>query len=322
MVATTGGWPNLWGFLGAQAGPLADPPPPSAPPDLAAMTCRSSSASTPCTMAGDGVAVSPSVPNTPPRSVLRPPTPAVASFGATPAVVADGIDGVDNTDDAPTPLAPSPTPPRRASPAGAGGPVAKRARSASPVDVRGEAPRPPAVAALTAMVAAVLDGVAATNGPAAAANLPAWQEDISAFYSVSVPDLSTATYVDRLVTYCKASPAVLLVALVLLDRLGSGDGADPRLRVNGYNLHRLLVTAVMLACKSVEDRTFSAAHFAAIGGVEGAAEMAKLERLMLAALDWRLVVEEETLALYECRLRQRYCALGGDSPASFLTIEA
>lgn len=310
MVTATGGWPNLWRFLAAPAGPLVDPPPRPPPLDRVAVACCSPSPSSLYAMAGDGVATSPPL-YTPPAGGARLSTPAVAPFDT----MADGF--LERA--APTLPSPSPPPPNPRPSAVA---VAKRARTASPVDIRGEAGRPPPAVVLTDMVATVLDGVAATNSAAAAANLPAWQEDISAFYSVSVPDLSTASYVERLVTYCKASPAVLLVALVLLDRLGSGPRADPRLRVNGYNLHRLLVTAVMLACKSVEDRTFTAAHFAAIGGVEGPAEMAKLERLMLAALDWRVVVGEETLALYEDRLRQRYCALGGDAPTSFLTMEA
>ncbi|GAB0496879.1 hypothetical protein MMPV_008200 [Pyropia vietnamensis] len=305
MVATTGGWPNWWGFLTASsAGRAVDPSAPPSPPPAV----RASAPSKLYAMAGDGVATSPPPPHTPPpRGPL--PTPAVALF----EVVADGDTGSDGTS--------SSNPSPHWSSAGGGG-VAKRARVVSPVDVRGEAGRPSPDEALTNMVATVLDWVAATNSAVAAANLPAWQEEISAFYSVSVPDLSTASYVARLVTYCKASSAVLLVSLVLLDRLGTGPGSDPRLRVNGYNLHRLLVTAVMLASKSVEDRTFSAAHFAAIGGVDGAAEMAKLERLMLAALDWRVVVGGEMLILYESRLRQRYCALGGDAPTSFLTMEA
>lgn len=304
MVAATGGWPNLWGFLTAPAaGRAANPPIPPPPPP----TSCSPSPSTLYAMAGDGVATSPPPPHTPPHGGQLP-SPALASLGGN----ADGDSGSNGTFSS----CPSPRWPSVAS-----GGVAKRARVVSPVDVRGEAGRPPPAAALTDMVAIVLDRVAATNSAAAEANLPAWQEEISAFYSVSVPDLSTASYVTRLVTYCKASSAVLLVSLVLLDRLGTGPRSDPRLRVNGYNLHRLLVTAVMLACKSVEDRTFSVAHFAAIGGVDGAAEMAKLERLMLAALDWRVVVGGEVLALYESRLRQRYCALGGDAPRSFLNME-
>lgn len=178
--------------------------------------------------------------------------------------------------------------------------TSKRPALTSPIDVRGGYVPEEDESTWTKVVSDVLDMVCEEN-VAAEANLPGWREDISAFFSVSIPELPTAAYVDRLVTYCKCTPTVLTVALVLLDRCAT---ADARLGVSGYNLHRHLVTAVMLASKSVEDCTYTTRHFAVIGGVEDTAEMVKLERLMVRALQWRVQVDVETIEVYRARLQQ------------------
>jgi len=244
MGATAEGWPSLWGFLKAPAGPLD--------PEASAGACQPI-----------------------PLTTHSPSLSHHFSAG-------DGV-------------CPSPPMPPHSSPLGR-----KRPPSTSPVDVRGTHASPLNKNTWTHVVSDVLD-MSCEENVAAEANLPGWQEDISAFFSVSIPQLPTAAYVDRLVTYCKCSPTVLTVALVLLNRCAA---ADSRLAVSGYNLHRLLVTAVMLASKSVEDRTFTNAHFAVIGGVEGTAEMAKLERLMLHALQWRVQVDVGTISVYRARLEQ------------------
>lgn len=139
--------------------------------------------------------------------------------------------------------------------------------------------------------------------PVCAGSLPTWDQPISVFFSVAIPAVDTTLYMRRLVRYCKLSPTVVMVALVLLHRAREADG---RLAVSGWNVHRLMLTALMVACKSVEERTFPTAHFARVGGVGSTQELVRLEWVFLELLEWRCQVNGRVLALAQARLLQRY----------------
>lgn len=139
--------------------------------------------------------------------------------------------------------------------------------------------------------------------PVCAASLPSWDQRISVFFSVAIPAVDTTLYMRRLVRYCKLSPTVVVVALVLLHRARLADG---RLAVSGWNVHRLMLTALMVAAKSVEERTFCTAHFARVGGVGSTSELVRLEWVFLDLLEWRCQVNARVLGVAQVRMLRRY----------------
>ncbi|CAL5024279.1 unnamed protein product [Urochloa decumbens] len=131
----------------------------------------------------------------------------------------------------------------------------------------------------------------------------------SAFRGKALPAIPVRRYAERIYRYAGCSPACFVVAYVYLDRLAHGhDGEEAEeedaaaaavVGVDSYSVHRLLITAVMVAAKFMDDKHYNNAYFARVGGVE-VAEMNGLELELLFALRFRLNVTPETFA--------RYCA--------------
>lgn len=122
-------------------------------------------------------------------------------------------------------------------------------------------------------------------------SLPTYAEPESVFFSVSRPEIPTTEYVKRLVTYTECSPAAFVVMMVYLDRIAEANG---KLRVTPFNMHRLLVAALTLSCKMLDDRCFSNVHYAKVGGIPTAKEMNRLELQFMKYVNYQLHVDPHT----------------------------
>lgn len=130
----------------------------------------------------------------------------------------------------------------------------------------------------------------------------------SLFYSTSPQPFPLVAYTSRLVTYAGASRAALLGALDLLSRAGA---ASPLLRLSDRSVHRLLVAAVTVAAKVVDDEVFSNAHYAAVGGVPSVPEMNALEAHLLRVLGWEVGVSPDAYRRWEWALLLHAGGAGG-----------
>lgn len=63
-------------------------------------------------------------------------------------------------------------------------------------------------------------------------------------------DMTIQSYLERIFRYTRAGPSVYVVAYVYIDRFCQN---NPGFRINARNVHRLLITTIMLASKYVED---------------------------------------------------------------------
>eukprot|EP01084_Bolivina_argentea_P206856 353058_1 len=102
---------------------------------------------------------------------------------------------------------------------------------------------------------------------------PATGKNLTVFHAFKIPPISVADYVNRLHTYMYCTPECHVLALVLLSRLLA---ANPHVELNTLNVHRLLITASLLAIKSRDDAYYSNAYYASVGGTS-TTEMNKLE---------------------------------------------
>jgi Cyclin len=99
--------------------------------------------------------------------------------------------------------------------------------------------------------------------------LPDKHDKVSIFYSTFRQPFSLESYVTRIVTFTNCSRSVFIIALVYLDRLKR---IDHRLAISEMNVHRVLMTAVVLSCKFLEDELYHNSYFAKIGGIQSVAE--------------------------------------------------
>lgn len=127
--------------------------------------------------------------------------------------------------------------------------------------------------------------------------MPSWEDKVSVFFSVTKPDIETGMYVRRLVKYAHCSRSAFIVALVYLDRLRD---SYPMLALTEFNMHRLYITALMIAAKTLDDRCYSNAHYARVGGIATVSEINRLELAMLCMLEFcTYVFTEEYVTFVE-----------------------
>lgn len=75
-------------------------------------------------------------------------------------------------------------------------------------------------------------------------------KNFNAFHGVRAPNISIPKYLERLYKYTNCSPSCFVVGYVYIDRLGH---KYPDSLLVSLNVHRLLVTSVMVASKMLDD---------------------------------------------------------------------
>ncbi|KAJ9171959.1 hypothetical protein P3X46_015253 [Hevea brasiliensis] len=131
---------------------------------------------------------------------------------------------------------------------------------------------------------------------------------ITEFDGLRAPAVSIRQYIDRIFKYSGCSPSCFIVALIYVDRfIQSTD-----VHLTSLNVHRLLITSVMVAAKFIDDAFFNNAYYAKVGGVS-TAELNRLEMKFLFSIDFRLRVDVNTFV--------RYCSQLEKEAAEGLQIE-
>uniref|UniRef100_A0A803LIG6 Cyclin n=2 Tax=Chenopodium quinoa TaxID=63459 RepID=A0A803LIG6_CHEQI len=75
-------------------------------------------------------------------------------------------------------------------------------------------------------------------------------QKVSVFHGLTRPTISIQSYLERIFKYANCSPSCFVVAYVYLDRFTQ---RQPLLPINSYNVHRLLITSVMISAKFMDD---------------------------------------------------------------------
>lgn len=128
-----------------------------------------------------------------------------------------------------------------------------------------------------------------------------------AFDGDRVVDLSLRSFLERISRYTRVGPAVYVVAYAYLDRLRL---MNPGLRFHRGNAHRLVLVAVMVASKFVEDLNHRNSYFAKVGGVS-TPEMNRLEVEFLFRIRFKLHVNVSVFESYCSHLEREVSAGGG-----------
>ena len=131
----------------------------------------------------------------------------------------------------------------------------------------------------------------------------AGQYPLTPFHCLSKPTISVADYLNRIRHYSSCSDTCFIAAVIYLDLVHVNG-----MVVDSLNVHRLLITAVMLASKFFDDRCHSNSIYAVIGGIS-LSELNGLEILMLQKLQFTLFFPPEVFERYRSAVLSQY---GGD----------
>eukprot|EP00897_Mesotaenium_endlicherianum_P008322 jgi/Mesen1/7518/ME000039S06738 len=161
----------------------------------------------------------------------------------------------------------------------------------------GDSPaQPPAI---LEVLASLLERVVACNESHVQSSGSA--NKLTVFHGLRAPTISVDKYLERIYKYANCSPSCFVVAYAYMDRLIH---RHPELPITSLNVHRLLVTSIMVAAKFLDDAYFNNAYYAKVGGVT-TGEMNRLELEFLFRLDFRLHVTTADFGAYCAHLEHQ-----------------
>ncbi|TYZ62464.1 hypothetical protein PybrP1_005585 [[Pythium] brassicae (nom. inval.)] len=131
----------------------------------------------------------------------------------------------------------------------------------------------------------------------------------SKFEAFRAPGISVRDYLMRIHKYASCSPECFVLALVYIDRLQRMQGFV----LTELNVHRVVITSVVLAAKFFDDHYFNNAYYAKVGGVL-CKEMNELEIEYLLLINFSLHVPTDTYARFYNDLSNHYTFTSVRSP--------
>jgi len=130
------------------------------------------------------------------------------------------------------------------------------------------------------------------------------QHFVTKFQSSYAPGISIHAYLERIRKYARCSDACFIVALIYIDRVIE----IRNVVLTALNVHRILITSVLVSAKFFDDEFYNNAFYAKLGGVP-AWEMNSLEMEFLHLVNFSLFVKEDCFAKYHRELRN-FLAVG------------
>ncbi|KAH7434866.1 hypothetical protein KP509_06G038700 [Ceratopteris richardii] len=122
------------------------------------------------------------------------------------------------------------------------------------------------------------------------------------------PDISISKYLQRIHRYTQCSLSCFVTGFVFIDQLIHRQPDFPLVRIN---VHRLLLTSIMVATKFLDDVHFNNAFYAKVGGIS-VLELNYLEVDFLFRLKFRLHVTSMTYQGYCSHLERELLSMRGD----------
>eukprot|EP00741_Cyanophora_paradoxa_P022492 tig00021464_g21718.t1 len=117
---------------------------------------------------------------------------------------------------------------------------------------------------------------------------------LTAFHAKFTPNIGVQAYLERIAKYASCSSACFIMALIYIDRIMQ---REKTFIITSLNVHRLIVTAVMVAAKFMDDLYYNNNYWSKIGGVS-CAELNSLELDFLFMVDFELNVQPEVFREY------------------------
>ncbi|KAL8229695.1 hypothetical protein R6Q57_014595 [Mikania cordata] len=132
------------------------------------------------------------------------------------------------------------------------------------------------------------------------------KSSVRVFDCNETPDMTIQSYLERIFKYTRAGPSVYVIAYVYIDRFCS---VLPEFQITRRNVHRLLITSIMVSSKYVEDINYRNSYFARVGGIT-TKEINTLELEFLFLMNFRMHVNVSVFESYCCHL-EREVSIGG-----------
>ena len=107
------------------------------------------------------------------------------------------------------------------------------------------------------------------------------------------PSISIKDYLDRLYKYSKISDSTVILILIYIDRICNIN----KFKLTYYNIHKLIISSMIIAVKFNEDEYYPLKFYAKLGGISKT-EMAFLEYYFASLINFNLFVKKELFDKY------------------------
>lgn len=114
----------------------------------------------------------------------------------------------------------------------------------------------------------------------------------SIFDNELIPKISIKDYLIRIMKYCKINKSTLVLSLVLIDRI------PENFIISLYNIHKIILVSLLIACKINEDKIHTNLYFSRVGGIN-LFEMNLIEIDMLSLINYNMFVDGEIYHEYD-----------------------
>eukprot|EP01064_Diplonema_japonicum_P032933 TRINITY_DN633_c0_g2_i1.p1 TRINITY_DN633_c0_g2~~TRINITY_DN633_c0_g2_i1.p1 ORF type:complete len:175 (+),score=55.27 TRINITY_DN633_c0_g2_i1:60-527(+) len=131
-------------------------------------------------------------------------------------------------------------------------------------------------------IASMLTKLAEANDEKYADSEPSYYD------AMEVPQVTVLDMLKRWARYSYSPNEVLVLAAVYVDR-----AVEEGVRVTSLSVHRVLLSALVVATKYHCDQVYNNMHYAKVGGVSPK-ELNRLETAFITDLQWTLHVDPET----------------------------
>jgi len=121
---------------------------------------------------------------------------------------------------------------------------------------------------------------------------------VTRFDASRCPQITITSYLERIARFTNCSEESFVLALIYIDRLIK---KNEDFLVLSLNVHRLMITSIMVSAKFLDDRYYNNAYFGRVGGLS-CKEMDLLEIEFLFMINFNLHVERELFEVYNRRL--------------------
>lgn len=105
------------------------------------------------------------------------------------------------------------------------------------------------------------------------------------------PFISLAGYIHRLYSCMHCSVECFVLARIYLDRIST------KYPITAYSVHRSVLLSVVVAAKYHDDRYYTNAHYAKVGGIS-VETLNELEARFLQCIEYQLWVEEDVYEVF------------------------
>lgn len=146
---------------------------------------------------------------------------------------------------------------------------------------------------LIKVLAAVLDRLVKSNASIARSD----PGQVTKFHALKAPGICVEAYLERVHKYASCSNECFILALIYIDRLIERNN----FLLTELNVHRVVITAILLAAKFFDDAYYNNAYYAKVGGVL-VSELNGLEVDFLFRINFSLHASPEVFEKYKAEL--------------------